>query len=121
MNDLQSFVRDNWKTILCEANSRLDKVNFRLSSVLIYEQIVPYKSIPISLSILYVGGLQTNYLLYKSHQRVTNIMILPPTSSNCYHHKVTNIAYNITVAQYLATGSKKYFSTIEQQLYLDHW
>ena len=59
MNDLQSFVRDNWKTILCEANSRLDKVNFRLSSV--YEQIFPYKSIPISLSILYVGGLQTDY------------------------------------------------------------
>ena len=28
MNDLQSFVRDNWKTILCEANSRLDKVIF---------------------------------------------------------------------------------------------
>ena len=52
MNDLQSLVRDNWKTILCEANSRLDKVNFRLSSV--YEQIFPYKSIPISLSILYV-------------------------------------------------------------------
>ena len=26
MNDLQNFVRDNWKTILTEANSRLDKV-----------------------------------------------------------------------------------------------
>ena len=26
MNDIQNFVRDNWKTILCEANSRLDKV-----------------------------------------------------------------------------------------------
>ena len=119
MNDLESFVRDNWKTILCEANSRLDKVNFRLSSV--YEQIFPYKSIPISLSILYVGDLQTDYLHYKSHQHVTNIMILPPISSNCRHHKVTNIAYNITVAQYMATGSKICFSTIEQQLYLDHW
>ena len=28
MNDLQNFVRDNWKTILSEANSRLDKVKF---------------------------------------------------------------------------------------------
>jgi len=25
MNDVQSFIRDNWNTILCEANSRLDK------------------------------------------------------------------------------------------------
>ena len=70
---------------------------------------------------VYVGDLQTDYLHYKSHQHVTNIMILPPISSNCRHHKVTNIAYNITVAQYMATGSKICFSTIEQQLYLDHW
>ena len=26
MNELQTIIRDNWKTILCEANSRLDKV-----------------------------------------------------------------------------------------------
>ena len=26
MNDLQTIIRDNWKTILYEANSRLDKV-----------------------------------------------------------------------------------------------
>ena len=29
MNDIQNIIRDNWKTILCEANSRLDKVLFQ--------------------------------------------------------------------------------------------